>query len=176
MIISGGILGWRFWKAREEEKRLEQTRYNNFVWNTYTDKENEYEVKYPDNWMMGVYKNPYESATVRSSVRWYPPWVPSHKIETMIEQNVGNEYGEYSISMILFGENIKCEDTKINKLTFCKLVRKPNKPNIMNSISYSISKNSKIYTIAIWYKLPENEIQTEFKIFDQMLSTFKFLE
>lgn len=176
VIVGGGIFGYQWWSAKKEIKTLEKTKAEAFTWKTYIDEENGYEVKRPDNWRMEVIKKAYETAILQGSVRWYPPWVPRGKIDTVIEVNIVKKQEGYSTSMILFGEEITCENVEIGDLIFCKLVKKPEKANVMDIISYSLSKNDKIYTIAIYYDLPETEIQPEFEIFNQMLSTFRFSE
>jgi hypothetical protein len=133
-------------------------------------------VKYPDNWRVEVIEKTHEMAIGQGLVRWYPPWVSRGKIDTVIEVNMINKQEGYSTSMILFGKEITCENVEIGDLIFCKLVKKPEKANVMDIISYSLSKNDKIYTVAIYHDLPESEIQIEFEIFNQMLSTFRFIE
>jgi len=143
-------------------------------WKTYRNRECGYEVKYPEDWRMELYETHHKTVWgAQCLTRWYPPWVPPEKIDVVIEVNINNNPEGYSIPMALFGKPMACENVKIGDLIFCKLVKKREKAKDVDILSYSLSKNNKIYTVGMVYDLPESEIQPEFKIFNQMLSTFK---
>ncbi len=171
-IAGAGILAWQYLEIPKEEVKDETA-----DWKTYKNDEYGFEIKHPNDWIMEIYKKAHEMAILQSLIKWYPPWIPPEKIDVVIEINVGKKQEGYSIPVILgFGKDITCENVEIGNLTFCKLVKKSEKLNIMDVISYSISKNDNIYTVGMFYDLPDSEIQLEFEIFNQMLSTFLFLE
>jgi len=173
-FLVGGVVVYQYYGIPKREEKAQEN--ETVIWKTYTNKENGYEIKYPSNWRMEVYEKAHELARTQGAVRWHPSWVSPEKIKLVIEINVFNNLEGYSIPMALFDGAMTCEDVEINDLTFCKFVKKSEKPNIADFLAYAISKDSKIYFIGIYNWLPENEVQTEFKIFNEMVSTFRFLE
>ena len=147
---------------------------NTATWKIYRNRECEYEVKYPRDWRIEPYKTHKMGWGAQCLTRWYP-WVSPEKVDVVIEIDVDNNPEGYSIPMALFGKPMTCENVKIGNLIFCKLAKKREKPKDVDILSYSLSKNNEIYTIGMVYNLPESEIQPEFEIFNQMLSTFRFL-
>jgi len=172
---------WQYWGMLEEGEKPSQEMApedETFIWKTYIDKENGYEIKYPGNWRMTVYEKPHELAQTKGAVRWFPPWVPQGEIKLVIEINVIKNLEEYSIPMMFvgLGKDIACENVEINGLTFCKLIKKSEKSNVADILIYAVSKDNEVYSIGIYNWLPESEVQTEFEIFNEMVSTFRFIE
>lgn len=175
-VVAGGILAWQYFGALEEEVKPKEevkiTEVETANWKTYRSEEYGYEVKYPQDWEM-------ETKTTRW-ILWHSPRQTPEK-RVIVASVLDNPEG-FSIPTVLLGHPATCEYIEVSNLLFCKLTEKF---EAVYTISYSFSKAEKIYSLRLLisggrqrmdYYLPDEEIASELKIFNQMLSTFRFLE
>lgn len=152
------------------------------TWRIYKNEEYGFEIKYPHDWQLKEADWLDEASRTKSDVRFYPPWVTLYEIYTkdpVVVINVIESNGEDPLPVAIYGEygkSLSCEDVKIGKLKFCKFyIYQPADSSFADITIYAVSKNNIIYSIAMSCDLP-CEFTEETNVFNQMLSTFKFIE
>ena len=202
ILIGGGILAWQyFWvpkevKAPEEKAPEEIVEDETANWKTYRNEEYGFEIKYPKEIEVSEYP---------SKISMLLPRETSMAIEKEFiifwpeKPSKGECHDNWSLSRVT-----KTEEVYINEIKFLKEVGydcdcdvPPGKGYagacycdpvefitgkyaiIYSSKRYSTTRADYCFFFTLYlspYNLSESDFEKESKIFDQMLSTFRFLE
>jgi len=166
ILLGGGIFAWQYIQLTEETAD----------WETYKNGDYAFEVKYPIDWQLNVADWLSPTDRTKSDVRFYPSWVDLDDInakDPFIGINVIDNFQGESIPAALSTKSTPCKNVIINDLEFCKLAINTEDPFADMTI-YATQKDNMIYSLTMSCDLPCN-FKSETKIFDQMLSTFKFV-
>jgi hypothetical protein len=175
VLLAGGILAWQYFRAPEE--RITDKTAN---WKTYRNEEYGYSIKYPSGWKIEIGKN-----------QSYP--IYADKIITFVDQNGKSTFNivhPFSKSGFDFSGVIKSEEILIPGSNEY-LTKEIMAPATLLKRTESEKENPQLATYdmvyAFWWLynpeksgmisfVYEDENDPNLEIFDQMLSTFRFLE
>ena len=192
LIVAGGM-GYYFYKTSQEQKegevevvRPEQVVDETTDWKVYQNEEYSFEMKYPKEDQISFYKDTasfgYKVETMPFSCFghfWIRAW--NNPSQLSVRTFVFEKYGLFITSEQFI------EDFIINRIKGIKIIEELRLPPGGGAMKNAIflPKNSKVYEIAYSpdYELmgvgPEDVVKCVEeldKIFNQMLSTFKFIE
>ncbi|MBI1984815.1 MAG: hypothetical protein HYS60_01735, partial [Candidatus Wildermuthbacteria bacterium] len=174
-IIAGGVFVWQKGLLISSGTKISERTKD---WETYRNEEYKYEVKYPESWQRQVLDSVYADAiSTKNDVRFYPSWVNLQYLnikDPMIGVNVLANTERAPLPVALhFTESISCKDVKVGGIRFCRYAVDTEAPTDLTV--YALSRGDWIYTIGIMCDLSECVSSEEYKIFEDVLSTFRFL-
>ena len=180
IILAGGIFAWQRGWLKDIQRQEVQQENETANWEIYRDLKYGYEIKYPNGWQIENLSTVYdEASSIKNDVRFYPPQVTLYDKsakDPFIEVEVlDNSEGNSIPVTFRFTWPTSCKDVEVGDLRFCQFNMYAEDP-FGDVTVYALSKDNLIYIVAIKCDLPKCRSTEEFKVFEQVLSTFEFID
>ena len=180
LILLGGVFAWQKGWLKDIQRQEIQQENETASWEIYKSLKYGYEIKYPNNWQIEDLSSVYdEASSIKSDVRFYPPQVTLYDKsakDPFIEVEVlDNSKGNSIPVTFRFTWPTSCKDVEVGDLRFCQFNMYA-EDSFSDITVYALSKDNLIYIVAIKCDLPKCTSTSEFNVFEQMLSTFRFVD